>query len=237
MALFGEKYGKQVRVVSITGFSMELCGGTHCRATGDIGPFVITQEVGVAAGVRRIEAVTGKYAVEQLQQRRQAVGGILDVLGVTEDKAAAVVQKLQTETKRLAREVEQLKVKAIMGSPGGLTHDIINIDGVKMVTRRVSGLDKGTLRALADSLRDRLGSGVVVLASETDDKVSLVASVTKDLTDRVHAGDLVKAIAPIIGGDGGGRPDFAQAGGRLPNQIDAVFSESQTVVSRMLSSR
>ena len=237
MALFGEKYGKQVRVVSITGFSMELCGGTHCRATGDIGPFVITQEVGVAAGVRRIEAVTGKYAVEQLQQRRQAVGGILDVLGVAEDKAAAVVQKLQTETKRLAREVEQLKVKAIMGSPGGLTHDIINIDGVKMVTRRVSGLDKGTLRALADSLRDRLGSGVVVLASETDDKVSLVASVTKDLTDRVHAGDLVKAIAPIIGGDGGGRPDFAQAGGRLPNQIDAVFSESQTVVSRMLSSR
>ena len=235
MALFGEKYGDRVRVVSVPGVSMELCGGTHCRATGDIGPFVITQESGVAAGVRRIEAVTGDGAVEYLRGRRAALDGVLQALSVPEYQAIDAVHRLQTDAKRLGREVERLKVKAAMGSPAGAPAEgLVDVDGVKMVTRRVSGLEKTALRELADSLRDRLESGVVLLASEHDGKVALVVSVTKDLAGRVHAGEVVKAIAPIVGGRGGGRPDFAEAGGRQPEKIDALFPESQAVVSRML---
>ncbi len=235
MALFGEKYGDRVRVVSVPGVSVELCGGTHCDATGNIGPFVITQESGVAAGVRRIEAVTGDGAVEYLSGRRAALDGILQVLSVPEYQAVDTAQRLKTDAKRFAREIERLKVKTALGSTGGMpTEGLIDVDGVKMVTRRVSGLEKTALRELSDSLRDHLNSGVVVLASEHDGKVALVVSVTKDLVDRVHAGNVVKAIAPIIGGRGGGRPDFAEAGGRRPEKIDALFPECQAVVSRML---
>ena len=234
-ALFGENYGDRVRVVSVPGVSVELCGGTHCHATGDIGPFVITQESGVAAGVRRIEVVTGDGAVEYLSRRRAALDGILQVLSVPEYQAVGAAQRLKTDAKRLGREIERLKVKAAIGSPGDMpTEGLVDVDGVKMVTRRVSGLEKTALRELSDSLRDRLNSGVVVLASEHDGKVALVVSVTKDLMGRVHAGNVIKAIAPIIGGRGGGRPDFAEAGGRRPEKIDALFPESQAVVSRML---
>ena len=236
MALFGEKYEDRVRVVSIPGFSLELCGGTHCRATGDIGPFAITREGGVAAGVRRIEAVTGERAVELLQHRRDTLHDILRTLGVSEDAAGSAVARLQADVKRLTRQVEELKVKAATGLPSsGAADDIVEVGGVRVVERRVSGLEKGTLRSLADSLRDRLGSGVVVLASDNAGKVALIVSVTKDLTDRVHAGNLVKEIAPIVGGTGGGRPDFAQAGGRLPDKIDAVFRAGQAALKRMLA--
>ncbi len=237
MALFGEKYGDRVRIVSVPGVSKELCGGTHCRATGDIGPFVVAHEGGVAAGIRRIEAVTGDAAVATLQHRRDALDGVLRLLGAPTDQAVGAVERLQGETKRLAREVERLKVAAALGSSAGpaAASDRVDVDGVGMVTRRVSGLDKGALRTLADSLRDRLGSGVVVVVSENDGKVALVVSVSKDLTPRVHAGRVVKAIAPIVGGNGGGRPDFAQAGGKLPDKIDALFAESEAVVRAMLA--
>ena len=236
MALFGEKYGDRVRVVSVPGVSMELCGGTHCGATGDIGPFVVTHEGGVAAGIRRIEAVTGDAAVATLQHRRDALDGVLRLLGAPTDRAVRAVERLQGETKRLAREVERLKVAAALGSAGPeAASDRVDVDGVGMVTRRVSGLDKGALRTLADSLRDRLGSGVVVVVSENDGKVALVVSVSKDLTARVHAGRVVKAIAPIVGGNGGGRPDFAQAGGTLPDKIDALCAQSEAVVRTMLA--
>ncbi len=237
MALFGEKYGDRVRVVSVPGVSMELCGGTHCHATGDIGPFVVTHEGGVAAGIRRIEAVTGDGAVAVLQHRRDALDGILHALGGPPDQAVAAVERLQGETKRLAREVERLKVAVALDSTADheAAANRVDVDGVGLVTRRVSGLDKGALRTLADSLRDRLGSGVVVVASENDGKVALVVSVSKDLTNRVHAGRVVKAIAPIVGGNGGGRPDFAQAGGKLPDKIDALFPESETIVRKMLA--
>ena len=235
MALFGEKYGDRVRVVSVPGISIELCGGTHCRATGDIGPFVITQESGVAAGVRRIEALTGEGAVDYLQKARRALDGIVDALAVPERLAVEAIKRLQAQTKRLGHEVEQLKVKAAMGTPADATEDdVADIDGVKVMTRRVAGLEKPALRALADSIRDRLGSGVVVLASESDGKVTVLASVTKDLAGRVHAGKMVKAIAPIVGGRGGGRPDFAEAGGRQPDKIEELLRESRAVVGRML---
>ena len=235
MALFGEKYGDNVRVVSIRAVSMELCGGTHCRATGDIGPFVITQESGIAAGVRRIEALTGDAAVTYISARRQTLDGLLDVLAVPADQAVDTVQKLQGETKRLGRELEQLKVKAAMGNIGADEADeTVDVSGVTLMVKRVCGLDKVALRALSDSLRGRLGSGVVVLVSDTDGKVSLLVSVTKDLVERIHAGHLIKALAPIIGGRGGGRRDFAEAGGRLPHKIDDVFPESRAILSRML---
>ena len=241
MALFGEKYGDRVRVVSVPGFSIELCGGTHCRATGDIGPFVVTNEGGVAAGIRRIEAVTGTAAVQLLQERRATLDKLLHALGTTAVNALTAVKKLQAETKRLRRDVEQLKVKAAMSSGSAATigdagaGDVAEIDGVKLAVRRVSGLEQRALRALADSLRDHLGSGIVVLAADIDGKAALVVTVTSDLTDRIHAGNLVKALAPIVGGRGGGRADFAQAGGRQVERIDEVVTESRAVIERMLA--
>ena len=235
MALFGEKYGDRVRVVSVPGVSMELCGGTHCRATGDIGPFVITQEGGVAAGVRRIDALTGEGAVDHLQQSRRALDGILDALAAPEGRAVEAIERLQAQAKRLSREVDRLKVKAAMDTPVDATEDdVTDIGGVKTVTRRVAGLEKPALRALGDSIRDRLGTGVVVLASESGGKVTVLVSVTKDLAGRVHAGNMVKAIAPIVGGRGGGRSDFAEAGGRQPDKIEELLDESRAVVGRML---
>ena len=241
MALFGEKYGDRVRVVSVPGFSMELCGGTHVRATGDIGPFVITEETGVAAGVRRIEAVTGEGAVTHLQHQRAALQRVLGAAGVNDPHVATeVIQRLHTEHKRLARELERLKMKTALsgGAAAGSSSAPdapIDVSGVKLVTRHVSGLEKGALRSISDSLRDRVGSGVVVLASENAGKVSLVVSVTKDLTDRVQAGRLVKELAPIVGGGGGGRPDFAEAGGKDPSKIPDLLAKAPEVLRTLLS--
>jgi alanyl-tRNA synthetase len=242
MALFGEKYGDRVRVVSIPGFSMELCGGTHVRATGDIGFFVITEESGVAAGVRRIEALTGAGAVEWAQRQRQMADGVIRALNTTAQNTIDAIQRLQAENKRLAREVDQLKVKAALSGstarpgPGSSSDadEVQNVAGVKLLTRHVNGLDKGGLRNVSDSLRDRLGSGVVVLASEQEGKVALVVSVSKDLTSRVQAGRLVKDLAPIVGGGGGGRPDFAEAGGRDATKIDELLRRAPEVLQNLL---
>ncbi|MCH7747389.1 MAG: alanine--tRNA ligase [Acidobacteria bacterium] len=235
-ALFGEKYGESVRVVSVPGVSMELCGGTHCRATGDIGAFAITQETGVAAGVRRVEAVTGPGALTHVQTQRAELAAVIGALGVPGSRAVETIERLHRETKRLARALEQLKMKVALGAQSGTAgDDAVTVGDARLITRRVSGLEKGSLRGLADSLRDRLGRGVVVLASENEDKVALVVSVSKDLVDRVHAGQVVKAIAPIVGGGGGGRPDFAEAGGRQPAKIDALLAESRTIVAEMLN--
>ncbi|MBW8895900.1 MAG: hypothetical protein JF613_06925 [Acidobacteria bacterium] len=236
-ALFGEKYGDRVRVVSIPGFSMELCGGTHVRATGDIGLFLITEEVGVAAGVRRIEAITGAAAVAKAQHDRSTLDAVVAALSTTADHAVEAVQKIQSEAKRLAREVDQLKMKVALGGSGGRSgaaDEPIDVNGIKLITKRVSGLDKSALRGISDSLRDRIGSGVVVLASENDGKVGLVVSVTKDLTSRIQAGQIVKELAPIVGGGGGGRPDFAEAGGKDPSKIDELLSKAPAVVRSLL---
>jgi alanyl-tRNA synthetase len=238
MALFGEKYGDKVRVVSIEGFSTELCGGTHVRATGDIGPFVITEESGVAAGVRRIEAVTGAGAVALIQDQQTALHRTLALLNTTGDQAPDAVARLQADAKRLARENDQLKMKLALGggsTASGADDDVVSIGDAKLVARRVSGLDKSALRGLSDSLRDRLKRGVVVLAAEQDGKVSVLVSVTKDLIDRVKAGQLVKELAPIVGGAGGGRPDFAEAGGKDPSKIDEMLARANQLVKAALS--
>ncbi|MGB2718048.1 MAG: alanine--tRNA ligase [Vicinamibacterales bacterium] len=239
MALFGEKYGDRVRVVSVANVSMELCGGTHVRATGDIGLFVITEESGVAAGVRRIEALTGEGAVLWAQRQRSALVGVLAALNSTPEHAADAIQRLQADTRRLTREVDQLKLKLALGGTarsGGLGSEepAQEVSGVKLIARRVEGLEKAALRGLSDSLRDRLGSGVIVIASENDGKVSLVVSVTKDLTSRIQAGRLVKELAPIVGGGGGGRPDFAEAGGKDPSRIAELLATAPRVLASHL---
>jgi alanyl-tRNA synthetase len=237
MALFGEKYGETVRVVSVPGFSTELCGGTHVRATGDIGPFVITEESGIAAGVRRIEALTGEGAVRHIQALAANLNRAAETLGVPGEAAADAVARLQADAKRLSRENEQLKMKLALGGSGstGRDDDVVTIGDAKFVARRVSGLEKAALRGVSDSLRDRLKRGVVVLAAEQDGKVSLLVSVTKDLTDRVKAGQLVKELAPIVGGGGGGRPDFAEAGGKDPSRIDEMLARARELVTSALA--
>jgi alanyl-tRNA synthetase len=242
MALFGEKYGDRVRVVSVPGFSLELCGGTHVRSTGDIGFFVITEEGGVAAGVRRVEALTGGGAVQWTQQQRRTLDDVLGALNAAPAQAVESVQRLQAESKRLTREVQQLKVR-LAASGGGTasasgslsTSHVVEVDGIKLHRQPVPGLDKAALRVLSDSLREKLGSGVVVLASEQDGKVALVVSVTKDLTSRVQAGRLVKELAPIVGGGGGGRPDFAEAGGRDASKIDEMLARAPDVLKSLLA--
>jgi len=234
MALFGEKYGDKVRVVTVPGVSVELCGGTHVRATGDIGPFVVTEETSVGAGVRRIEALTGAGAVDYLQRRLDAFDRTLAALGSTDDEAPAAIGRLQADAKRLARENAQLRLKAAMGGGGQVQDDAVAIGDARLVARRVSGLERQALRGLSDSLRDRLTRGVVVLAAEQDGKVQLLVSVTSDLTDRVKAGQLVKQLAPIVGGGGGGRADFAEAGGKDPSKIDDLLAKARELVTEAL---
>jgi alanyl-tRNA synthetase len=237
MALFGEKYGDRVRVVSVPGFSMELCGGTHVRATGDIGLFAITGESGVAAGVRRIEAITGLESLRTFQRYRDLVGQLAQTLNARPEDLAAKVAAQQDDIKRLTRELQQSKMKAALGgggAAGASADEAIEVAGVKLVARHVSGLDKDALRALADSHRTRIKSGVVVLASAEDSKVAIVVAVTPDLAKKVPAGQIVKQIAPIVGGGGGGRPDFAEAGGKDASKIEEMLVAARSVLEKML---
>jgi alanyl-tRNA synthetase len=244
MALFGEKYGDRVRVVRVPGFSTELCGGTHCRATGDIGLFTITEESGVAAGVRRIEAETGLGALHGHQAHRSTLREMLAALNVGGAQAADAVRKLQAEAKRLAREVKDLKVRAaLVGSPGRPGEkpdggDDVAIGGIPFVVRRVEGLDREALRQLADQYKDRLKSGGVVLASvDGEGRVAMVASITPDLKGRFHAGNIVKALAPLVGGRGGGRPDFAEAGGSDGGKVAEMLAAAPRVIEDLLGAK
>jgi alanyl-tRNA synthetase len=240
MALFGEKYGDKVRVVSVPGFSLELCGGTHVRATGDIGLFAITVEGGVAAGVRRIEAITGLDSVRAFQRDRELLGELSQSLNARPEALAAKIAAQQDEIKRLARELQAARMKAALGGSaggvgGGAAQDqAIDVAGVKLVAQQVSGLDKDGLRALADQHRSRITSGVVVLASAEDSKVAIVVAVTPDISKKVKAGDIVKQIAPIVGGGGGGRADFAEAGGKDPSKIGEMLDAAKGVVEKLM---
>jgi alanyl-tRNA synthetase len=235
MALFGEKYGDRVRVVTIPGFSIELCGGTHCRATGDIGFFTIVSEGGVAAGVRRIEALTGADAVRHHQTVRASLEDVLGALGTTADRGRAAVEHLQSEGKRLAREVSRLKVEGARSQQGAATAvDEAQFARGRFVAQAASGLGKDELRQLADAHRDRIKTGIVVIGSIDDGRASLVVAVTKDLVPKVHAGNLVKELAPVIGGRGGGRPDFAEAGGNQPEQVAGALAQARKLAEAAL---
>ncbi len=234
MALFGEKYGDTVRVVSVPGFSVELCGGTHVRATGDIGLFAITAESGVAAGVRRIEATTGLVSVSSFQHQRDTLGHLGVALNARPEELPARIGVLLEEHKRLTRELQQARMKVAMSAGSGAAGgDAVDAGGIKVLSREVSGLDKDGLRALVDQHRTALQSGVVVLVSHAEGKVTVVVGVTPDLVKTVPAGQVVKQLAPIVGGGGGGRPDFAEAGGKDPSKIADLLAEAPRVVATL----
>jgi len=236
MALFGEKYGDRVRVVSVPDFSVELCGGTHVRATGEIGLFAIVSESGVAAGVRRVEAITGLDSVEAFQRQRDEIAQVATALNARPGELSARAAALQEENRRLTRDLQQARMKAAMGGGGAAAADeAIDVAGVKLIAREVAGLDKDGLRSLVDQHRSRIKTGVVILASPSDDKVMIVVGVTPDLTKRIPAGQVVKRIAPLVGGGGGGRADFAEAGGKDPSKIQEMLAASRGIVEELLN--
>jgi alanyl-tRNA synthetase len=223
MALFGEKYGDEVRVVAMghddAKYSVELCGGTHVARTGDIGVFKLRGESAVGAGVRRVEALTGEGALDAVRRRERELKQIADLLHGTEDDAAAKIEKLLATQKDLERRLAESQAKLVSGASRDLLDGVREINGVKVLATQVEQVDAKVLRELADKLRDRMQSGVVVLGGSDGEKVMLLAAVTKDLVKRINAGDIIKQIAPIVGGGGGGRPDFAQAGGKDPSKL------------------
>jgi alanyl-tRNA synthetase len=234
MALFGEKYGDRVRTVEVPGFSLELCGGCHVRNTGEIGLFLITGERGIASGVRRIEALTGRGAVDQVRGRLALADAVADALGVPLERAIEEAGALQERVKASERELAQVRRQVVAGS-GGSGDQPREVGGVKVVAREVPPAPPEELRDMADMLRQKLGSGVVVLGARSDGKVSLVAAVTADLVGRIHAGNLVKAAAAAVGGRGGGRPDFAQAGGKEPEKLPAALEAAVDEVAHQLA--
>ncbi len=229
MALFGEKYGDRVRVVSVPGFSKELCGGTHVSRTGDIGVCKVVYESSISAGVRRIEAITGDRAVERYQQANDALKRIAEMMKVSEPELVEQVERMMTREHALEKQVEQLKNKVAQSAAGEVEGQARSIKNVRVLATRLDGMDRAQLRALADSLRNKWKTAVVVLASADDSNVSIVSAVTKDLTSKIHAGKLVGAVAQAVGGKGGGRPDMAEGGGKdpaaLPAALEQVYSE------------
>jgi len=235
MALFGEKYGNEVRVLSLGDFSVELCGGTHVRHAGDIGLLKIVSESGIAAGVRRIEAVTGAGAVRWVADNQQRLQRIAELLKSGRDDADEKVAQLLEKTRRLEKELQQLKGKLASSQGSDLAAQAVEIDGIKVLAARLDGADAQTLRDTLDQLKNKLGSAAVVLGAVSGDKVSIVAGVTRDQTDRLKAGELVNAVASQVGGKGGGRPDMAQAGGNQPENLDAALKSVAQWVSGRLS--
>ncbi|MGA7802661.1 MAG: alanine--tRNA ligase [Gammaproteobacteria bacterium] len=220
MALFGEKYGDRVRVLTMGDFSVELCGGTHVRRAGDIGLFKIISESGVAAGVRRIEAVTGERALDHVRETEAALQQIGELVKAGRDDAQSKVGQLVERTRKLEKELERVKAKLASQQGSDLTSQAVDVDGTKVLAARLDGADPKVLRDTVDQLKNKLGTAAVVLAVVDGEKVSLAAGVTKDRTDRIKAGEMINAVAQQVGGRGGGRPDMAQAGGNQPEHLD-----------------
>ncbi|MDH5634147.1 MAG: alanine--tRNA ligase [Gammaproteobacteria bacterium] len=224
MALFGEKYGDLVRVVGMGGFSKELCGGTHVKRTGDIGLFRITSESGVAAGVRRIEAVTGAVALEYVRSKEDQLDRVAGLLKAKGDDVEAKVSQLNDRLKHLEKELTRAREQLAAGSGDALLDQVVEINGIKVLAANLDGADSKTLRDTMDRLKDKLQEAVIVLAAVDGDKVSLVAGVTKALTGQFKAGDLIRDVAAMVGGKGGGRPDMAQAGGNHPEKLPEALA-------------
>jgi alanyl-tRNA synthetase len=240
MALFGEKYGDKVRVIKIGDFSTELCGGTHTGATGEIGLIKILKEGSVSSGVRRIEAVTGEGSLHHFRKDHELEGVVagLTTHSETASPAEALKQELDkkdAEIKRLSRELDQARMKSASSSTANISDKVKEIHGVKVLSHRVDNLERAQLRTLVDQLRDKLGSGVVVVGSAANGSVSLIVGVTKDLTGRIQAGKVIAPVAQKVGGKGGGRPDLAEAGGKDAAALDAALSEVYNVVETLLT--
>jgi alanyl-tRNA synthetase len=229
-ALFGEKYGDRVRVVRVGDVSAELCGGTHVTASGDIGLFKIVSEAGIAAGVRRIEAVTGSNALTYTQQLEEESLRIASLLKAEGGDSIERLNRLLNRQKELQKELDTLKAKLASTASSDLLADVREIGGVKVLSTTVDLADPKELREMADNLKDRIGSGVIVLGMAKDDKANLLVAVTKDLTSRFKAGDIIRQLAPIIGGNGGGKPELAQAGGNLPDKLSEALAAAYSVI-------
>jgi alanyl-tRNA synthetase len=230
LAFFGDKYGDRVTVVRMGDFSVELCGGTHVARTGDIGVFKVDGESGVAAGVRRLEAVTGTGALDEIRRHEAMLADIAQLLRAGEQDAKGKLEKLLAQSRELERRVQELQGKLAGGATKDVLADARQVNGVTVLATKVEGLDDKGLRDMADRLRDRMQSGVIVLAAQQGEKASLLAVVTKDLVGRYHAGNIIKQLAPIVGGGGGGRPDFAQAGGKDASKLDAAVEAAYALV-------
>ena len=235
IALFGEKYDDEVRVLRLgDGFSVELCGGTHVARVGDIGVFKIISASGIGSGLRRIEAVTGKTAMEWINANQQSLDAVSALLRSQRDQAPARVEHLLRRNKDLEKELAAARQQLLTGGAGDVAADVTDIDGIKVLASRMDGADAKTLRDAVDRFKDKLQSAVVVLGSVDDGKVRLAAGVTKNNTDRIRAGDVIQPVAEQVGGRGGGRPDFAQAGGNNPEALDAALASVPEWVSKRL---
>jgi alanyl-tRNA synthetase len=239
MALFGEKYGDRVRVIKIGDFSTELCGGTHTGQTGEIGLIKVLKEGSVSAGVRRIEAVTGEGSLQHFRKDHElegVVAGITPHSGTNSPAEAlkAELEKKDSEIKKLQRELDQVRMKSASSSVASVTDKIREVNGVRVLAHRADNLERQQMRTLVDQLRDKIGSGVVVLGSASNGGVSLIVGVTKDLTARLQAGTVIGRIAQRVGGKGGGRPDLAEAGGKDPGALDAALGEAYGIVESLL---
>jgi len=235
MSLFGEKYESDVRVLSIGDFSMELCGGTHVERAGDIGFFKILSESGVAAGVRRVEAVTGKTAYEWVVHTDQVLRDIAAMLRGSREDVDEKVRELVERSRRLEKEVQQLKSKLASGQGGDLTSQAKDVGGIKVLAAQIDGADAKSLRDAVDQLKGKLGSSVIVLATVQDGKVVLVAGVSADLLSRMRAGEIASAVAAQVGGKGGGRADFAQAGGTQPENLGRALAGVESLIRSHLA--
>jgi alanyl-tRNA synthetase len=235
MALFGEKYGDEVRVLSIGDFSVELCGGTHVSRAGDIGIFKIVSEAGIASGVRRIEAVTGAGALKYIGETEKNIGEVANLLKAGREDAVAKLGQLLERNRRLEKELEVLKARLASSQGSDLSAQAREVDGIKVLAARLEGADAKSLRETVDQLKNKLGAAAVILGAVADGKVALVAGVTKAETGRIKAGELVNHVASQIGGRGGGRPDMAQAGGSRPENLEAALASVADWVQQQLA--
>ncbi len=239
MALFGEKYGDRVRVIRIGDFSTELCGGTHTAATGEIGLIKVLKEGSVSSGVRRLEAVTGEGSLRHFRKDHQLENVVATLVRGGDDQSPAEalkheLERRDEELKKVRKELDQARMKSASSSASSATENVREVKGVKVLAHRADNLDRSQLRTLIDNLRNKLGSGVVVLGSVADGKVALIVGVTKDLTSRVQAGKIIAEVAKKVGGSGGGRPDMAEAGGKEPAALDSALAASYDVVGGLL---
>src|SRR2546426_4894888 len=236
IALFGEKYGDKVRVIRIGDFSTELCGGTHTNATGEIGLIKVLKEGSVSSGVRRVEAVTGEGSLHHFQKDHELEEAVAGLTGreASPEALKAELEKDKGEIKRLQRELDQARMKSASSTVANVSDKIKDVRGIKVLAHRVDNLERPQMRTLVDQLRDKLGSGVVVLGSATDGKVALIVGVTKDLTSRVQAGKVIGPVAQKVGGSGGGRPDMAEAGGKNPEALGAALGGVYDVVEEVV---
>jgi alanyl-tRNA synthetase len=230
LAFFDDKYGDHVRVVRIGDFSKELCGGTHCHDTGEVGLFRVVQESSIAAGVRRIEAITGETAYLSIKRQEEDLDALASLLKVAPADVVERARKVLAQLRDQERELDRLKGKAITGQASSAMEHSVVVNGVTLLVQRVDGVDPKALRQFADSVRDRMERGALLVGSAQEGKVALVAMVTKPLTERFHAGRLLQTIAPIVGGSGGGRPEMAQAGGKLVDRLDEALERGRELL-------